>query len=165
MRIFDSFFKKRNIILSKDMIDQKILLDKCKNNISDLEKDLVLKKLEEKKLRYDLLKLCKHEAMHYPKKKYESDNYSDYIAKCDICQGEVFDKNRALNYLSNLNDMLSRYPKVLEMLKILNEEKAYNNITMDKVFSLMQDIIELKNIISTIDQDKYNEIISEKCKN
>jgi len=167
MKLFDSFFKKRNIILSKEMIDKKMILDNCKNNISDIERDLTNKKLEEKILKFDFQQLCNHEKMVYPKKKYESDNYSDYVAKCSVCQSEVFDKNRALSYLTALNELLSRYPKVLEMLKLSDNTNLYNSSkdSMNKIFDLMIDISKLRSIINDIDIDKYNENINDRCKN
>jgi len=48
MALFD-FFKKKNIIITKEMEDNKAKLEDIRESIKATEKDLVFKKLQEKK--------------------------------------------------------------------------------------------------------------------
>jgi hypothetical protein len=102
--------------------------------------------------------------MFYPKKNYETDNYSDYYAKCSICEAEVFSLQRAAAYLSTLNSLLSRMPKLMETIKIYGLETPTETKPIEKTFSLLDDIVVLRNMINSMQQDVYNEDVRARCK-
>jgi len=102
--------------------------------------------------------------MHYAKKEYETENFSDYLAKCDICEAEVFNKQRAIMYLSSLNSLLLRIPKIMEMIKIADLEIPKNIKVIDKTFSLLEDLTIIRNMVNNIRVDEYNNNIKIKCK-
>lgn len=156
MSWFDTFGKKQSEE-SEELKNAKYNLKQAKEETKRIEQELAASKANERKLKLALQEKCNHERLNAPKNKETSSNFNDYFAKCEYCEAEVFDHSRAINYLNNLLDQLSKLSKVTESLKIVgvNLDDGTHN-TFKKVNQITTDLTNIRSKLMEYTSSDYN---------
>lgn len=159
MSWFDGFGKKM-VEESEDVKNARYNLKQAKEETKRLEAELAASKANERKLKLTLQSKCNHDSLVIPKNKDISNNFNDYFAKCTCCDAELFDHARAINYINNLNDQLSKLSKVTESMKVVGIDITEESPAIFKnVERLTSNLIMLRDEIMKYSSSEYNNSI------
>lgn len=166
MDFTSKFFNRKNEE-TKEMLLKKEILLKSIIETKKLEKKLINQKLTEKENKLAYQHACPHKIL-IPIKNSEQSNsttFNDYTAKCELCEAQLWNKNRSISYLYSLIDMLNKFPKITETLKILDLESEEDMQTRSKILELIKTLSNLKERLNEISDKEISEVFTSKYKN
>lgn len=151
---FTSKFFKRNKQNeeTEEMREKKEKLMETSIKVKKLEQELSENKFLERKNRIYYQNACPHRILIPMKNNDNSTTFNDYTAKCELCEAQLWNKNRSIAYLYSLIDLLNKFPKVNESLKII--DLIDDNQLLNNILDLVKDLSQLK--------EKLNDLITEK---
>lgn len=160
------FFNRSNQhIETEEAIERKRIFMDNVEKTKKIEKQLANQKFIEKKSKLDYQHSCPHRSIIPIKNNNQSNTgtFNDYVAKCEICEAQLWNKSRSISYLYALVDLLNKFPKVRETIKLAGIESDEDNEIFNQIFSLSKDLIDLKDRINDMIIDKdFNEILKSK---
>lgn len=166
MDFTSKFFNRKNEETEEMRLKKEILL-KSITKTKKLEKDLINQKLTERENKLAYQHACPHKVL-IPVKNSEQSNsttFNDYTAKCELCEAQLWNKNRSMAYIYSLIDMLNKFPKITETLKILDLESEEDMQTRSKILELIKTLSNLKERLNEISDKEISEVFTSKYKN
>lgn len=155
------FFNRKPVAEETDgMKREKELLLKEIEVTKNLERELRSQKFNEKQRKLKYQHLCPHLVLSPATKDNSQTNstlFNDYTAKCELCEAQLWNKSRIISYLNALIDLVNKYPKVQETLKILSFTTANDEELFLKLSKLPKELSILKDKFDIItDKDVMN---------
>lgn len=168
---FTSNFFNRKKTYEEETEEMKEKKKELINNIEltkKLERELINQKFIEKKSKLDYQHSCPHKNLISIKNNNQQTNstsFNDYSFKCEFCEAQIWNKSRSITYLSTLLDLLNKFPKVEELLKILKIEFPSDYEKFNQIIDLTQSLSELKERLISISDKEVNEMLTKLEKN
>ena len=168
MSFFDfksKFFKRpKKIEETENMKIKRELMEENINITKDLEIKLEDQRVKEKLSRITYQHECNHPSLILgkttPQNANNNTSFTDYTAKCEVCNAQLYNKQRIMAYIYSTIGLLGKMPKIVESLKIVELDNEEDFKTIEKAIEIIEDLNKIKNRISGISENDFtNNII------